>query len=263
MTAFRGMTIMTNEEKIALFEKEIEYMEIENFKDFFKKAITLIPDYFFEVPASSSGNFHSSLECGYGGLVYHTRSVAKIANYLINLQQYKSKLNEVERDCVICAALLHDCLKHGEENKTGFSVHQHPILASEFIRNNEDLNEILSQEIRDILADAVASHSGEWTTSKRSKIVLPSPQNLVQELVHLSDYIASRGDIHILFDGENSKPKLPDINEYQLNFGKHKGKTIPEIARDDKGWLIWAQDNLTREPLLTMIKKYFEEEDEI
>lgn len=254
---------MTNEEKIALFEKEIAYMEIENIKDFFKKAITLVPDYFFEVPAASSGKFHSVLECGFGGLVYHTRSVAKVANYLVNLQQYKSKLNEVERDCVICAALLHDCLKHDWENKTGFSVHQHPILASEFIKADERLNEIVSAEIRTMIGDAVSSHSGEWTTSKRSKIVLPSPQNLVQELVHLSDYIASRGDIHILFEGEESKPKLPNLNEYKLNFGKHSGKTIPEIAIKDRGWLVWAKDNLTREPLLTLIKKYFEEENEI
>ena len=254
---------MTNEEKIALFEKEISYMEIENIKDFFKKAIVLVPDYFFEVPASSSGKFHSSLECGLGGLVYHTRSVAKIANYLVNLQQYKSKLNEVEKDCVICAALLHDCLKHGEENKTGFSVHQHPVLSSEFVKTDSRLNEIVGDDIRTMIGDAIASHSGEWTTSKRSKIILPSPQTLVQELVHLSDYIASRGDIHILFEGEESKPKLPDINEYKLNFGKHSGKTIPEIAVVDRGWLIWAQENLTREPLLTMIKKYFEEEDEI
>lgn len=254
---------MTNEEKLTLFEKEINYMEIENFKDFFKQAITLIPDYFFEVPASSSGKFHSVLECGYGGLVYHTRSVAKVANYLVNLQQNKSKLNDIEKDCVICAALLHDCLKHGEDNKTGFSVHHHPILAAEFVKTDSRLDGILSEEIRTTIGDAIASHSGEWTTSKRSKIVLPSPQTLVQELVHTSDYIASRGDIHILFDGEDNKPKLPDINEYRLNFGKHSGRTIPEIAAVDKGWLIWAQDNLTREPLLTMIKGFLNQEDEI
>lgn len=254
---------MTNEERIALFDKEISYMEIENIKDFFKKAITLVPDYFFEVPAASSGKFHSVLECGFGGLVYHTRSVAKVANYLINLHQYKSKLNEVEKDCVICAALLHDCLKHDWENKTGFSVHQHPVIASEFIKNDERLNGILSDEIRNIIGDAVASHSGEWTTSKRSRVVLPSPQTLVQELVHLSDYMASRSDIHILFDGEESKPKLPDFNEYKLNFGRYSGRTIPEIAIIDRGWLVWAQANLNREPLLTLIKNYFDQEDEI
>lgn len=254
---------MTNEEKIALFEKEIDYMEIENIKDFFKKAISLVPDYFFEVPAASSGKFHSVLECGFGGLVYHTRSVAKVANYLVNLQQYKSKLNEVEKDCVICAALLHDCLKHDWENKTGFSVHQHPVLAAEFVKTDSRLDEIVSDEIRTMIGDAVASHSGEWTTSKRSKVVLPSPQNLVQELVHLSDYMASRSDIHIRFEGEDNKPKMPDLNEFKLTFGKHSGKTIPQIAAIDRGWLVWARDNLTREPLLTLIKKYLDEEDEI
>lgn len=254
---------MTNEEKIALFEKEIAYMEIENIKDFFKKAITLVPDYFFEVPAASSGKFHSVLECGFGGLVYHTRSVAKVANYLVNLQQYKSKLNEVEKDCVICAALLHDCLKHDWENKTGFSVHQHPVLAAEFVKTDARLDEIVNDEIRTMIGGAVASHSGEWTTSKRSKVVLPSPQTLVQELVHLSDYIASRSDIHILFEGEDNKPKMPNLNEFKLTFGKHSGKTIPQIAAVDRGWLIWARDNLTREPLLTLIKKYLDEEDEI
>jgi hypothetical protein len=48
-----------------------------------------------------------------------------------------------------------------------------------------------------------------------------------------------------------------------LTFGKHTGKTIPQIAATDRGWLIWARDNLTREPLLTLIKKYLDEEDEI
>ena len=254
---------MTNEEKIALFEKEIDYMEIENIKDFFRAAIAIVPDYFFEVPAASSGKFHSVLECGFGGLVYHTRSVAKIANYLVNLQQYKTKLNDVEKDCVICSALLHDCIKHDWENKTGYSVHQHPMLAAEFIKTDNRLDGIIGDDIRMMIGDAVASHSGEWTTSKRSKVILPAPQTLVQELVHLSDYIASRSDIHILFDGEESEPKLPDINEYRLNFGKHNGKTIPEIARVDHGWLEWASRELRKEPLLTLIKDYLSKEDEI
>jgi hypothetical protein len=251
---------MTNEEKIALFKKEIDYMEIEDIKDFFKKAITLIPDYFFEVPASSSGQFHSALECGFGGLVYHTRSVAKVANYLVNLQQYKSKLNEVEKDCVVCAALLHDCLKHDWENKTGFSVHQHPVIAAIFIRSDERLDGILSDEFRIIIGDAVASHSGEFTTSKRSKIVLPEPKTLVQELVHLSDYIASRGDIHILFDGEDNKPKLPDPNEYTLNFGKHSGKSLIYVFNHHRDYLDWCKENIKREPLMSLIKLLEEQE---
>ena len=251
---------MTNEEKIALFEKEVAYMQTEGVKDFFVKAITLVPDYFFEVPASSSGKFHSVLECGFGGLVYHTRSVAKVANYLVNLHQYKSKLNDVERDCVICAALLHDCLKHDWENKTGFSVHQHPSLASEFVKMHNELNGIVDEEVRVVIGDAIASHSGEWTTSKRSKVVLPSPQNLVQELVHLSDYIASRSDIHIVFDGEDNKPKLPDVNEYVINFGKHSGTKLVDLWKDKRDYCLWLKENVHREPLTSIIKLLEEQE---
>lgn len=251
---------MTNEEKITLFQKEIDYLNRDDFKDFIKKAITLIPDYFFEIPASSSGKFHSALECGFGGLVYHTRSVAKIANYLVNLQQYKSKLSEIERDCVICAALLHDCIKHDWENKTGFSVHQHPILAAEFVKTNEELRGMISEESQNIIGDAIASHSGEWTTSKRSKVILPSPQNLVQELVHLSDYIASRGDIHILFEGEDSKPKLPDVNTYVFPLKKHAGELLVDVFKNDRPYLEWVKENVHKEPLVSLIKMLEEQE---
>ena len=251
---------MTNEEKIALFETEIGYIEIEDIKEFFKKAITLIPDYFFEIPASSSGKFHSALECGYGGLVYHTRSVAKIANYLINLQQYKSKLNKIEKDCVICAALLHDCLKHGWENKTGYSTHEHPVLAAEFIKTDNRLNNILTDEAKILIGDAIASHSGEWTTSKRNKTILPVPLTLMQELVHLSDYIASRNDIHILFEGEENKPKLPDPNEYILNFGKYNGQKLIDVFNYHRDYLTWCKENITREPLMSLIKLLEEQE---
>ena len=245
---------MTNEEKIALFEKELGYLNGEYFKEFVKKALTLIPNYFFEVPASSSGQFHSALESGFGGLVYHTKAVAKVANYLVNLQQYKDDLSIIERDYIIVAALLHDCIKHGWENKTGYSVHDHPIIASEFVKTDERLDDILEQSDRDVIGDAIASHSGEWTTNKRSKVTLPSPQTLVQELVHLSDYIASRGDIHILFEEDEVKPTLPDPNEYVINFGKHNGKTLVYMFEHHRGYLEWCKENIKREPLISLIK---------
>lgn len=251
---------MTNEEKIALFEKEIDYLDGEDFKEFVQKAITLLPDYFFEIPASSSGKFHSALESGFGGLVYHTKAVAKVANYLVNLQQYKEALDPEHRDCIIVAALLHDCLKHNWENKTGFSVHEHPILAGEFVKTDERLDGILDNNIREIIGNAIASHSGEWTTSKRSKTVLPSPQTLLEELVHLSDYIASRSDIHILFEEDEAKPTLPDPNEYTLNFGKYSGKTLVYVFEHHRDYLDWCKENIKREPLMSLIKLLEEQE---
>ena len=51
--------------------------------------------------------------------------------------------------------------------------------------------------------------------------------------------------------------ELPNINEYQLTFGKHTGKTIPEIAEVDRGWLHWAKENIAREPVASLIKQYY------
>lgn len=255
---------MTTDEKVELFQKEIDYLYGDDFKEFVKRTVTILPDYFFEVPASSSGRFHSSLECGFGGLIYHTKAVAKVANYLVNLQQYKSKLNNIERDCIIVAAILHDCLKHSWDNKTGFSVHEHPTLAGNFVKTDERLNNILNEDIRLIIGDAISSHSGEWTTNKRSKTILPSPQTLVQELVHLSDYIASRSDIHILFEEDEIKPQLPDPNEYVLNFGRYSGQKLTDVFNYHRDYLEWCKENLKREPLMSLIKLLEEqEEDEI
>ena len=101
---------------------------------------------------------------------------------------------------------------------------------------------------------------GEWTTNKRSKTVLPSPQNLVQELVHLSDYIASRSDIHILFEENEAKPTLPDPNEYTLNFGKHSGKSLVYVFEHHRDYLEWCTENIKREPLMSLIKLLEEQE---
>ena len=128
------------------------------------------------------------------------------------------------------------------------------------MKTDERLNGILNEEIRTMLGDAISSHSGEWTTNKRSKTVLPSPQNLVQELVHLSDYIASRSDIHILFEDDEIKPQLPNPDEYVLNFGKHSGKTLTYVFNHHRGYLDWCKENIKREPLMSLIKLLEEQE---
>lgn len=255
---------MTEEGKLKLFETELGYINDQNIRKFVETAIGILPQYFFEVAASSSGKYHSALESGFGGLVYHTKAVAKVANYLVNLEQYSKKIEPIDSDCIIAAALLHDCLKHGLENKTGYSVFEHPIIAAEFVKTDERLDGIIDVEYRVGISDLISSHSGQWTTSKRSKTVLPSPQTLPEELVHLSDYIASRGDIHILFDEAETKPALPDINTYVINFGRHSGAKIIDLWHTHKDYLLWCKENIKKEPLQSLIKQLEkQEEDEI
>jgi hypothetical protein len=42
-----------NEEKTKVFEKELSYINNPRYKEGVQKLISLLPDYFFEVPASS------------------------------------------------------------------------------------------------------------------------------------------------------------------------------------------------------------------
>ena len=68
-----------NEEKTKVFEKELSYINNPRYKEGAQKLISLLPDYFFEVPASSTGKYHPSFALGSGGLVRHTKVAVRFA----------------------------------------------------------------------------------------------------------------------------------------------------------------------------------------
>ena len=95
---------------------------------------------------------------------------------------------------------------------------------------------------------------GQWNKDKRSSCVLPLPENKYQKLLHLADYLASRKDIEVLFDDEYTK-ELPTLEDYIITFGKHGGKTLPEVASVDPKYISWAKENIKTEPLKTLLEK--------
>ena len=112
----------------------------------------------------------------------------------------------------------------------------------------------ISEEELELVANMIESHMGQWNTDKRSSTVLPLPENKYQKMIHLADYLASRKDIEVLFDGfETPKKELPKLDEYILNFGKYSGKTLPQIAEIDKGYIEWAKENISREPVKSLL----------
>ena len=70
---------MTRGEKISVFINELNYIKDDNLNAFAKELIANAEDYFFTVPASSSGKYHPQFSLGVGGLVRHTRCVAYFA----------------------------------------------------------------------------------------------------------------------------------------------------------------------------------------
>lgn len=137
-----------------------------------------VPDYFFHIPASSTGKYHPSFALGEGGLLRHTRMMVEIA---ISLQPLK--LVGVCLDSIIVACLLHDTFKNGHLN-TGYTVESHPnIAAGEFYAFMKREKYTYMDTIRKICS-AINSHMGQWG--------MVQPENEFEKFIALCDYLASR-----------------------------------------------------------------------
>lgn len=193
-------------DRIKIFEEDLADMVEEKHKQFAIKMIEQLPDYFFEVPASSTGKYHPRVSLGSGGLVRHTKFAVKIARDLLNLEYNQTAFSPTERDAIICGLILHDGFKHGLADKdNGFTSADHPIVVSNFI-NGQTVEEDL-QEFQKLLVRVTASHMGQWNTDfKSKKEILPKPSDNVEMFVHMCDYIASRRYLDIDFDGNPYDP---------------------------------------------------------
>ena len=180
------------------FSKELEYIKSEKIKNACQKMIELLPDYFFEVPASSTGKYHPEYALGEGGLLRHTKAAVRIAYELLNDPCIGDKYTQDEKDLMIMALILHDCLKSGL-NHEKYTTFDHPILIADYIMDNEEELGLEVEEI-EFLCDAVKTHMGSWTTDYDGVEVLEKPKTKYQNFVHMCDYLASRKCLLVPFD---------------------------------------------------------------
>ena len=180
------------------FSKELEYIKSEKIKSACQKMIELLPDYFFEVPASSTGKYHPEYALGEGGLLRHTKAAVRIAYELLNDPCIGDKYTQDEKDLMIIALILHDGLKSGL-NHEKYTRFDHPILIADYIMDNEEELGLEVEEI-EFLCDAVKTHMGSWTTDYDGVEVLEKPKTKYQNFVHMCDYLASRKCLLVPFD---------------------------------------------------------------
>jgi hypothetical protein len=184
-------------DKIKAFEKELVYIVNPLIKEFTEKSIANLPDYFFEVPASSNGKYHPNYASGTGGLVRHTRSAVRIAMELMKMNEYK--FTGDEQDLIVASLILHDGRKHGLGAK--YSQTDHPTIQAFALKNDKEINSILSKEYFQIVCDSISSHMGQWNKDSYSnQEILPVPKSRIEKFVHLCDYIASRKCLEMNFD---------------------------------------------------------------
>jgi hypothetical protein len=254
------------EQQSKMVQPILETIQDDEIRTFAYVLVDNLPDYIWHVGASSTGKYHPTYSLGEGGLMRHQIAVVRFLNFFFELEQYNTKFTSREMDLMRVAGLVHDGRKSGEQvdyERSKFTKFDHPMQMANTIRSYD--GQFLNHDDIEFIAHCIESHMGQWNTDRKSKMVLPKPMDEYQQFVHLADYLASRKDLTMAFDGyEETKVELPDINTYTLSFGRHTGKTIPEIYKIDIGWLTWAKDNLSREPERTLINNYLKsQEDEI
>lgn len=184
----------------SIFDYELSFIKNPDIKNFTIKALESLPDYFYEVAASSSGKYHPQYALGQGGLVRHTKAAVRIALELFRCETVTGHYSDNTKDIIISALLLHDGCKHGL-NGSKYTITEHPIVVVEMIRNNNDLNNLLDKEIFDKIMNGILTHMGQWTSDyKTGKEVLEKPKTGIQNFIHMCDYLASRKSIEINFE---------------------------------------------------------------
>ena len=183
---------MNARDKIETFRKELKQIKDPNVKRYTAKALALLPDYFYEVPASSTGKYHPKFTVCVGGLVKHVKAAVMVAAALFDNELFSGGFTAIEKDCILSALLLHDGLKHGLP-KLPYSTQSHPKDVCEYLANCETLENIISKNEEQIILECIWSHMGLYNKCYRTgKVILDPPENEMQKFVHLCDYMRSR-----------------------------------------------------------------------
>ena len=189
--------------KTEYFTKEIEYIRDEKNKEDIKVLINTLPDYFFIIPASSTGKYHPKFASSNHGLVKHTKVAVRIAHELLTNNSIGSKFSDEEKDLIIMALMLHDGLKSGNP-KEKYTRVDHPLLISKQIMENASNLNMETDNVRK-LCGMIESHMGEWNCDYHKKEVLPKPVTELQRFVHMCDFLASKKFLNVEFNGYNIK----------------------------------------------------------
>lgn len=184
-----------------IFSEELNYFKEEKIRKATLEMINLLPEYFFEIPAASTGKYHPDYAQGKGGLLRHTKAAVRIGYELLSNPAIGSKYTEKEQDLMLMALLLHDGLKCGNP-KEQYTRFDHPILMANYVLENTSKLGLEDEEIK-LICDCIKTHMGYWTTDYNGEEILEKPKTKYQNFVHMCDFLASRKCLLVPFDKNN------------------------------------------------------------
>ena len=250
---------MTKEQKVAVFQPQLDRFETDEMRLYCMDMIKLMPDYIFEIASSTSGKFHNKTQCQMHGQVYHIVMFAEILNYLLALKCNQEKFKSPQqRDAMRCVPYFHDALKCGTDGRM-YTVHDHPMLAGTWVRETKVEHDI-EDKIKEAIARMCERHSGEWTTSKKSKVVLPEPENEMEKMIHMCDILSSRNNIDML-PSEYLQDVLTEMDgnivfdeDFVITFGQFKDQKLIDVFKQKPDYIDWMENNIQRRDVLRQIK---------
>ena len=77
-------------EKSKIFDSLLDTFENDDIKNFANECIETIPNYFWDVGASSTGKYHPQYALGDLGLARHTCALVRFLNHILNIDCYKN-----------------------------------------------------------------------------------------------------------------------------------------------------------------------------
>ena len=163
--------------------------------------LEMLPDYFFTIPASSSGRYHPSFSLGEGGLVRHVKVAMRILEEMFRDEAF-GVYDDYKKDLIRMALLLHDGFKSGLEY-SGHTAKEHPVIMADFIIEKQP-ELFISEEDAQFVASLIRSHMGPWNTDYQGMEILPKPKTKYENFVHMCDYLASRKYLDIKFDNNDN-----------------------------------------------------------
>ncbi len=185
--------------KSDVFKTELNFIKDERIRNSTKTILELLPDYFYEIPASSTGKYHPSFSLGEGGLVRHVKVAVRFAKELLDNPLIGNKYTDNEKDVMIMALILHDGLKSGLTHNR-YTQANHPTLIKNFVNDHKNDIELSNNEL-DLFSHVVESHMGIWNKDYEGNEILPIPKTKYENFVHMCDYLSSKKFLDVHFNG--------------------------------------------------------------
>ncbi len=152
---------------------ELGLISDQGLRDFMYQLLGRLPRYFWHIPASVMGLHDVGTDNMMGGLVRHSKKVARVAQRIG--EPYGL---DHEADNLVVAGLLHDSFKYGEDGWVPPAV-DHAVFAADWYVKNGLFND------RPQIVGMIRTHLGRWGRVQ--------PQNDLDWCFHLADFVVSRG----------------------------------------------------------------------